>query len=104
MEKFATLETTSVRISPLRKASKSFSRSLLVVDPWITGASSAVPSSSSWSRYAPITSEGSSGCRPRARGAARPFPRGGRRDPVPLLGFGDGVGHPLLVVEGYPHL
>ena len=29
--------------------------------------------------------------------------RGGR-DPVPLLGLGDGVGHPLLVVEGDPHL
>ena len=34
----------------VRKASKSCSRSLFVVEPWMTGASSAAPSSSSWSR------------------------------------------------------
>ena len=42
MEKFATLETTSRSISPARNASKSRSRSLTVVSPLITGASSAL--------------------------------------------------------------
>ncbi|SKW44694.1 Uncharacterised protein [Mycobacteroides abscessus subsp. massiliense] len=47
MEKLATLETTRVAISPRRKASKSASRSAFLVEPWITGAPSSVPSSSS---------------------------------------------------------
>jgi hypothetical protein len=51
-----------VLISPRRNSSKSFSRSLFFVDPWITGASSSSPSISSWSRYAPITSVGSPLC------------------------------------------
>lgn len=50
IEKFATFDTTSVRISPRRNLSNSSSRSLFRVEPWITGASSSSPSISSWSR------------------------------------------------------
>ena len=42
IEKFATLETTSSPISPVRNASKSRCRSLTVVSPLITGASRRV--------------------------------------------------------------
>jgi hypothetical protein len=61
MEKLATLDTTSVWISPVRKASKSFWRTLTEVSPLMTGAFSRSPSSSSWSMYWPITSS----CSPR---------------------------------------
>src|SRR5690625_2221624 len=62
MEKLATLETTRVVISPRRNASNSASRAAVLVDPWMIGASSRSPSSSNWSRSAPITSVCSPGC------------------------------------------
>ena len=62
MEKLATLETTSIPISPVRNASKSRWRSLTGVSPLITGASSLSASSSSWSMYCPITRVGWPAC------------------------------------------
>ena len=63
MEKFATLETTRVRSSPERNASKSRCRSFTDVSPLMTGASRASASSSSCSMYCPITSVGCPACR-----------------------------------------
>ena len=97
MEKFATLETTSSPTSPERNASNSRCRSLTVVSPLITGASSASASSSSWSMYCPITSVGWPGVL-----LDQPLDHvdlvvGARRQPVALLRLGGRVGQPLGV-------
>jgi hypothetical protein len=62
IEKFATLLTTRRDTSPERNASNSRCRSRTVVAPVMSGASRCADSSSSWSRYWPITSTWSSGC------------------------------------------
>ncbi len=62
IEKFATFDTTSSSISPSRNCRYSSSRSSTGVAPVMDGASSAADSSSSWSRYCPITRIRSPAC------------------------------------------
>ena len=104
MEKLATLLTTSRSSSPCRNALNSRSRSLTGVSPLITGASSRSPSSSSWSRYCPITSVGSPRCLRHELLDQAGLGAGAGREPVALLGLGGRVGEPLALGQRHPHL
>ena len=91
-------------ISPLRNASKSRCRSLTGVSPLMTGASRSAPSSSSWSRYCPITRIGSPACWATSGSTTRVFAVGAGGQAVALLGLGGRVGQPLGLRQRHAHL